>query len=79
MAQLYDRYLGPHWRDEPADPAVWQRVDEIPDAELWRTHERRRERLVAFARARAARPAASAAARRRARSTRPTRCSTPTR
>jgi starch phosphorylase len=27
-------------------------VDAIPDAELWRTHERRRERLVAFARGR---------------------------
>jgi starch phosphorylase len=27
-------------------------VEQIPDAELWRTHERRRERLVAFARRR---------------------------
>src|SRR5205823_10827030 len=34
------------------DAAVWKRVDSIPDAELWRTHERRRERLVAFARSR---------------------------
>jgi starch phosphorylase len=50
MANLYDRYLGPIWREDPADPEVWARVDEIPDAELWRTHERRRERLVAFAR-----------------------------
>jgi starch phosphorylase len=32
--------------------AIWKRVEGIPDAELWRTHERRRERLVAFARAR---------------------------
>jgi len=29
---------------------LWERIDKIPDEELWRTHERRRERLVAFAR-----------------------------
>ena len=28
------------------------RLDQIPDEELWRTHERRRERLVSFARRR---------------------------
>jgi starch phosphorylase len=52
MAQLYDRYLGIQWEDRPTDYGIWKRVDHIPDAELWRTHERRRERLVAFARAR---------------------------
>lgn len=52
MNQLYDRYLGPKWREEPADVKLWQRMDSIPAAELWRTHERRRERLVAFARRR---------------------------
>lgn len=52
MDQLYDRYLGPRWREEPADQAIWQRVRQIPAEELWRTHERRRERLVAFARRR---------------------------
>jgi starch phosphorylase len=52
MLQLYDRYLGQSLQDRPADHAVWQRVEQIPDAELWRTHERRRERLVAFARLR---------------------------
>jgi starch phosphorylase len=50
MAQLYDRYLGPRWTEEPSDQTVWASVDEIPDSELWSTHERRRERLVAFTR-----------------------------
>jgi starch phosphorylase len=50
MAELYDRYLGPNWREDPSDQTVWQGVNEIPDGELWRTHERRRERLVAVAR-----------------------------
>ncbi len=52
MNQLYDRYLGPKWREEPADAKLWQRAQSIPAGELWRTHERRRERLVAFARRR---------------------------
>ena len=56
IAQLYDRYLGMQWEERPTDFAIWKRVEHIPDAELWRTHERGRERLVAFARA----PAASA-------------------
>jgi len=52
MADLFDRYLGPRWVENPAELDVWQRVTRIPDEELWRTHERRRERLVAFARRR---------------------------
>jgi starch phosphorylase len=52
IGQLYDRYLGIQWEEKPTDFAIWKRVEHIPDAELWRTHERGRERLVAFARQR---------------------------
>jgi starch phosphorylase len=52
MNQLYDRYLGPTWRQQPAEQSTWSRVESISAEELWRTHERRRERLVAFARKR---------------------------
>ncbi|HEU5315469.1 MAG TPA: alpha-glucan family phosphorylase, partial [Chloroflexota bacterium] len=57
MATMYDRYLGPRWTEEgmareDLDRKVWSRVDEIPSEELWRTHERRRERLINFARRR---------------------------
>jgi len=52
MAQLFDRYLGPDWAAKPADESIWEDIEAIPDDELWRTHERRRERLVAFARRR---------------------------
>ena len=51
MATLLDRYLGPGWLERPTDEAVWDGIEKVPDSELWRTHERRRERLVAFARA----------------------------
>jgi len=52
MNQLYERYLGPQWKENQADPNLWRRVENLPSEELWRTHERRRERLVAFARRR---------------------------
>lgn len=54
MSELFSRYLGPDWIRKPADQTVWQRIERIPDVELWRTHERRRERLVAFTRKRLA-------------------------
>ena len=50
FSQLYDRYLGVQWEERPTDHSIWRRVDNIPNAELWRTHERRRGRLVVFAR-----------------------------
>lgn len=52
MEELLVQYIGEKWLENPASPSLWQRIDKIPDEELWRTHERRRERLVAFARKR---------------------------
>ncbi len=53
MRDLLDRYLGDRWRLDPVAPGAFSSVDKIPDAELWRTHERARERLVTFVRSRA--------------------------
>ncbi len=52
MTDLFDRYLGPKWREDPDNKRTWERIDDIPDAELWSTHERRRGRLVAYCRKR---------------------------
>lgn len=52
MALLYDRFLGANWREDPDCDRVWRNADAIPDSELWRTHERLRERLVDFVRVR---------------------------
>ncbi|MEW6352102.1 MAG: alpha-glucan family phosphorylase [Thermodesulfobacteriota bacterium] len=54
LAKLYDRYLGPGWTEDPDSEKIWQRVEQIPDTELWRTHDRCRARLVSFARRRLA-------------------------
>ncbi len=52
MQDLLDRFFGPRFREEPTWLEVWKRIERVSDEELWRTHERRRERLVAFARTR---------------------------
>lgn len=47
LQRLLDRHLGPAWRERPADPAVWEKVLEIPDEELWRVHLERKGAMVA--------------------------------
>ncbi len=53
FATLYDQYLEPDWRDGHANPSVWEQIGDIPDAELWEAHRRRKRRLVTFVRERA--------------------------
>ncbi len=52
IERLLDRYVGPEWVADPVNQSVWKRIENIPDSELWRSRERLRERLVAFARRR---------------------------
>jgi len=49
-ATLFDRYLGIEWRDNPESDEVRAAIDEIPDEELWKVHERTRTTLVRTAR-----------------------------
>jgi glycogen phosphorylase len=48
MQDLLDRYLGPAWRDRPADPESWAGIDAIPDVELWRVRADLRSGLATF-------------------------------
>jgi starch phosphorylase len=50
--ELYQSYFGPAFVESPGAPELWERVHRIPDVELWRIHQKRRERLVFFARKR---------------------------
>jgi glycogen phosphorylase len=54
MTQLLNRHLGTGWLEDPADDKLWNRLDSVPDEELWRVHTEQRERLVYFARHRLA-------------------------
>ena len=50
IGTLFTRYLGPQWPESTDDSALWAKVRDIPDAELWQMHEHRRHRLVTRAR-----------------------------
>ncbi|MDH4203583.1 MAG: alpha-glucan family phosphorylase [Phycisphaerae bacterium] len=52
LNSLYERYLGSRWSDEAVDKSIWHNLDQVPDEELWRIHQRGKERLVGFARTR---------------------------
>lgn len=52
MSMLYDRFLGQSWREDPDCERIGDKFASVPDIELWRTHERLRERLVDFVRRR---------------------------
>lgn len=47
---IYDRYLGNDWDQVPPDAPIWEKVDDIPNEELWRNHEKLRSDLVVFIR-----------------------------
>ncbi len=54
LASLYDQYLQPDWRERLEESKLWELVHEIPSQELWEMHRKRKRRMVAFARERAA-------------------------
>ncbi len=43
---LLDKYLETDWLDKHDDPAVWRRLDDIPDTELWETHHWLKVKLI---------------------------------
>jgi glycogen phosphorylase len=53
IADLFDRYLTPAWRNNLMDELFWKRgVANIPDKELWDVHNLQKENLIRFIRAR---------------------------
>ncbi|MFG0328710.1 MAG: alpha-glucan family phosphorylase [Phycisphaerales bacterium] len=52
MRLLFNRYLGHSWQHDPTDHTVWERVNDIPDEELWTTHSEQRRRLIIWTRRR---------------------------
>jgi starch phosphorylase len=52
MGQLYDRYLGSNWKEHIDDPALWEKVEDIPDDELWTVRKHLKRKLVAYMRER---------------------------
>ncbi len=52
MNDLFERYLGGKWREKQDYRDAWEKVQNIPDPELWSVHEMRRRRLISFVRQR---------------------------
>ena len=52
LIQVFDKYLGPQWRQHPTDPDLHKKIDDVPDDLLWRAHESARSRLVRWTRER---------------------------
>ncbi len=46
LVSLLNHYIGPGWRRHPSDPGIMNRIDQIPDEELWHAHETGRSRLI---------------------------------
>jgi glycogen phosphorylase len=53
MSKLFERFLGPDWRERHDDPALWDGVLAIPDEELWAVRQSLRAFLFGFIRERA--------------------------
>ena len=50
IRRLLQRYVGNTSPKNPGNENFWNKIDRIPDSELWRAHERLRARLVGYAR-----------------------------
>jgi starch phosphorylase len=50
---LFERFLGPDWKERQDDPSLWERVLDIPDDELWQVRQSLRVHLLTFIRERA--------------------------
>ena len=50
MNALFKRYLGEDWEERVDDAGLWNRLSDIPDEELWKTHLQRKEALIDFTR-----------------------------
>ncbi|MSO55677.1 MAG: alpha-glucan family phosphorylase [Acidobacteria bacterium] len=53
LAQLFERHLGPDWRDRCDEPDFWNGVLAIPDEELWQARAALKRFLFTFIRQRA--------------------------
>jgi glycogen phosphorylase len=52
MRALYTQHIDRAWEEHLLEPETWNRVAEVPDAELWAAHRSQKERLVRFVRER---------------------------
>jgi starch phosphorylase len=52
MFELLNHHFGPGWLDRVDDPELWERLLDMPDAEIWAMRQQLRQDLFAFIRER---------------------------
>ncbi|MEL6470018.1 MAG: alpha-glucan family phosphorylase [Cyanobacteria bacterium J06623_4] len=50
LGDLFDRYLGREWAQQLTRADQWNRIDNIPNVQLWRRHSILKARLIAYTR-----------------------------
>jgi len=53
MNKIYRKYLGPDWIERQDEPALWERILDAPDKELWAAHLHLKRKLMSLIRERA--------------------------
>ncbi len=46
MKELYNKYLTPYWQDNIYLDSTWEKINSIPDRELWKAHTIRKQKLI---------------------------------
>jgi glycogen phosphorylase len=50
IGYLYDHYLGEDWKEQVDEPEIWEKIDEIPDADLWSIRRHLKRKLTLYIR-----------------------------
>lgn len=50
LADLFDRYVGPEYLHLAQVRSMWENVKSIPDQEIWKAHQNRKEQMISFLR-----------------------------
>ncbi len=48
LKELYNKYLTPYWQDKIYLNETWEKINNIPDEELWNNHQVRKQKLLKF-------------------------------
>ncbi|KUK15142.1 MAG: Alpha-glucan phosphorylase, partial [Petrotoga mobilis] len=50
LQEFFKEYLGTDWMSKIDDPELWEKIDNIPDSELWKTHQQLKKELIEYIR-----------------------------
>ncbi|MGH9340638.1 MAG: alpha-glucan family phosphorylase [Acidobacteriota bacterium] len=53
LVEHFNEYLGSNWLQHHDDPAVWEKISNMPVEELWRVHVHLKSKMLSFIRERA--------------------------